>query len=74
MKHKFIRSMLCVITVAAALGISGCSTAKTDSKASDKAQQQKNSQTASTEAEYTDEQKEQFIDTRTNKKKKAPSW
>ena len=64
--------MLCVITVAAALGISGCSTAKTDSKASDKAQQQENSQAASTEAEYTDEQKEQFIDTRTNKKEKGP--
>ncbi|WP_395026273.1 hypothetical protein [Robinsoniella sp.] len=42
MKHKFIRNKLCIITVVAALGISGCSTAKRDSKASDKAGQQEN--------------------------------
>ena len=72
MDVKFIKSSLCVITVAAVRGISGCATAKTDIKASDKEEQQENSQTASTEAEYTDEQKEQFIDTRTNKKEKGP--
>lgn len=72
MKRKFIRKMLCIITVAATLGISGCSSAKTDSKVADKAEQKENSRTASTEAEYSDEQIEQFIDTRTNEKEKGP--